>query len=84
MEADNSTKVFTATWTSVSEKMPEATGHYLVTILCFCTDIGVTVGSWMQIAWFYDGKFFWEHLQQENQERVTHWMPLPEPAEEGE
>ncbi len=62
-------------WIPVTERLPEEYGHYLANI------VG---GEFAQISWaeivYFDGKIFrWEHISTEYPEKVTHWMPLPQP-----
>ncbi|MGX8702904.1 MAG: DUF551 domain-containing protein [bacterium] len=69
-------------WIPVTERLPEETDHYLVHIECKCD--GELMSKWTQVAWFCK-KFYWEHSYGTEffKETVTHWMPLPEPPEEG-
>lgn len=68
-------------WIPVTERLPEESGHYLICIECKCD--GELFSAWMQVAWFCE-KFYWENLHSDNpfREKVTHWMPLPQPPEE--
>lgn len=63
-------------WIPVSERLPEASGHYLIFLECKYD--GELLSAWMQVAWFCE-KFYWEHLHSEDvfKETITHWMPLP-------
>lgn len=62
-------------WISVEERLPEDDSHYLV----WAHDNGAE-----EVALYYgDGEWLTDDL--ENITRVvTHWMPLPEPPEEGD
>ena len=59
-------------WISVKDRLPEEDGLYTV----YCKD-----GS-MAHAWFED-KWFIDHCEC-GAGYVTHWMPLPEPPEDGD
>ena len=66
-------------WISVKERLPEEHGIYLAHIVHrYCK-----IDSYSRVAVEYfsrDGK--WDSLP--DLYEVTHWMPLPEPPEEGE
>ena len=79
-------------WISVSEKLPDQDGNYLVfqkyfygtciTTLRFAKD-GRKVDrydferEWKNVWYRYDSE--WGHITIDN---ITHWMPLPEPPKE--
>lgn len=58
-------------WISVEERLPETETSVLV-----CTERGYIFLSWASnedVFWFYN---------EDEDDRVTHWQPLPEPPEE--
>lgn len=58
-------------WIPCSERMPEHSGRYL----CYCNGEVRILKYWRtQQEFQYGGR----------KRNVTHWMPLPEPPEEGE
>lgn len=61
-------------WISVKNKLPEP----LVDVLCTFNDGGyepkIVDRGWM----FYDGSWPYEEIYG----KATHWMPMPEPAED--
>lgn len=64
-------------WIPVTERLPDHHGHYLAHIIA---------GEYQQVSWdeiaYFDGNAFqWEHSSEEYPEKLTHWMPLPEPPE---
>lgn len=81
-------------WISVKDRMPEKPGHYLI-----CTSInywrggcwdtnssdGTTegyAGTTMSVLdCYFDNTHDWNRVWNN---RVTHWMPLPEPPKEEE
>ena len=68
-------------WIPVTKRLPEKTNHYLVHVKCGYD--GKFVSAWEQVAWFCE-KFYWEHMHGDEvfEEKITHWMPLPEPPKE--
>lgn len=67
-------------WIPVTEQLPDSFGHYFAFIIS---------GEFEQVSWgtiaYFDGKIFrWEHKGQEDLEKATHWMPLPQPPEDSE
>ena len=61
-------------WISVGERLPEDDGY----VLCHCND-----GSPDVVCMYYgDGEFVTPELDNITH-IVTHWMPLPQPPEEG-
>ena len=70
-------------WVSVEDRLPERNGEYIVT----ACDEGE---PYDEIIWndtvvvcaeYYKGCWTWEEYSLDG--IVTHWMPLPEPPEEG-
>lgn len=59
-------------WIPVSERLPDANGVYLSV-----DDMGI-----YSFRVFDPSKRMWKAIWTE--EKVTHWMPLPEPPKEGE
>lgn len=59
-------------WISVKDRLPEAEGMYIVYI--------PLTGGTIVAADYLDGH--WIDWEVDLTERVTHWMPLPEPPEE--
>lgn len=59
-------------WISVSERLPEKAGFYLVQYPKICTNKG------MSVLYFYKGD---EHFQGIHDD-IEAWMPLPEPYKE--
>lgn len=61
-------------WISVGERLPEDDGY----VLCHCSD-----GSPDVVCMYYgDGEFLTPELDNISH-IITHWMPLPQPPEEG-
>lgn len=64
-------------WIPVSERLPKETGRlngYLVSI-----------GDWVGLAHFVDGKFWNNYFRKSLFEfPVEAWMPMPEPMKEGD
>lgn len=60
-------------WISVEERLPEEKESVFVHY----------VDGWMTIAFLLDGKWY-QSGRGTSWLSVTHWMPLPEPPEEGE
>ena len=68
-------------WIPVTERLPEEDGKYLCTVRSF-SQYNNEQYRFVDILVFQDGCFFECGI---GTERVTHWMPLPEPPEsEGE
>lgn len=77
-------------WISVKDRLPEADGRYLVvTSVCGVPfrDVanythkyaGFEEHLWGKAMWYdYDGEY-----GDFEKTGITHWMPLPEPPEEG-
>lgn len=72
-------------WIPVSEGLPKETGLFLVTITNKVWDRG----EWhentrIQTEQFFesDGRFFTAWYDANSQEKITAWMPLPEPYKE--
>ncbi len=64
-------------WISVKDRLPERDGRYIV----FTDRNCVTTARFYVPMTFHDGycrKGGWQYNR-----KVTHWMPLPEPPEEG-
>lgn len=59
-------------WIPVSERLPDANGVYLSV-----DDMGI-----YSFRVFDPSKRMWKAIWED--EKVTHWMPLPEPPKEGE
>lgn len=61
-------------WISIKDNLPEP----LDTVLCTYNDGGyepkIVATGWM----YYDGSWSYEDIYG----KVTHWMPMPEPAED--
>ena len=72
----------TGEWIPVSERLPEDSGEYLVTVI----DEDVETYKHMEIAWYAHPKDYdveegdWRELM--FNEKVIAWMPLPEPYKE--
>ena len=67
-------------WISVKERLPEKAGVYLVAYHpCYWDDVDMNRHE-VGIDTFR-GKQSWA---KKKFQRVTHWMPLPEPPKEGE
>ena len=67
----------TPKWISVTERLPEERGNYLVVINC-------PRGRWDEICAF-DGEKEWVSIDEYAEiatKWVTHWMPLPEPPKD--
>lgn len=58
-------------WIPVSERLPEHSGNYLVTI----ADSNYENGQVFKISWFYPSDHRWSFKNA----NVLAWMPLPEP-----
>jgi hypothetical protein len=58
-------------WIPVSERLPEHSGNYLVTI----ADSNYENGQVFKISWFYPSDNRWSFKNA----NVLAWMPLPEP-----
>ena len=58
----------TGKWIPVSERFPEKSGDYLVTV-----DYGNDIGRMCQHRYFFSKGIGWED------EYISAWMPLPEP-----
>ena len=56
-------------WIPVTERLPQESGEYLVTI-----------GSMLYFSWFYKDDGVWSFRNAD----ITAWMPLPEPYKGGE
>lgn len=71
------------TWISVKDRLPNCNGYYLVFRPHYCSDHGaVTICYFGRTdAWYDDDKANLEELLSPTD--VTHWMPLPEPPEDG-
>ena len=64
-------------WISVEERLPEAAGNYIVAYHpCYWDDVKYQVTNVGIDA--FRGKTTWA---KNKHQRVTHWMPLPEPPE---
>lgn len=65
-------------WISVEDRLPDAAVYASNSEFCFVlgfTDVGVREVMFMAGNWYLDGEWII---------RVTHWMPLPLPPQEGE
>lgn len=62
-------------WVSVKERLPEASGYYL--IACRYPYCGKSNG--IDISYFQHKAKNWKKIRDLY---VTHWMPLPEPPKE--
>ena len=79
------------TWIPCSERLPEKNGVYLVAYIAtgtvdrlhFCTQYGTGLQSkknvWVGVIYPCYGSCGFETIY----DNVTHWMPMPEPPEEG-
>lgn len=65
-------------WIPCSERLPDEAGKYL----CCVKNVFFPQNGFLIILWYNDGKWTDSYDCWEN--RVTHWMPLPEPPEEGD
>ena len=65
-------------WISVTERLPEKDGKYLCTVKSF-SHYNSKQYRYVDVLVFQDYCFFEFGL---GTERVTHWMPLPEPPKE--
>lgn len=63
-------------WISVEDRLPETESRCLVVRYDY-----VTKTSFMDVLWFDKGTW-WNRIF-DGEYAVTHWMPLPEPPEEG-
>lgn len=67
-------------WVSVDERLPDKTGHYCVA-LSDPDDVGwSTAVSWTA---FWNGDGFEDCDPVEDGQPVTHWMPMPQPPQQG-
>jgi hypothetical protein len=67
-------------WISVEERLPEAAGNYIVAYHpCYWDDVKYQVTNVGIDA--FRGKTTWA---KNKHQRVTHWMPLPEPPDGGD
>lgn len=65
-------------WISVAERLPEKNGKYL----CYVKRFGQYAGMqyyYVDVLVFQEDRFFEDGI---GTERVTHWMPLPQPPKE--
>ena len=65
-------------WISVTERLPEKNGKYLCNIKRFGQYAGMQY-YYVDVLVFQEDYFFEDGI---GTERVTHWMPLPEPPKE--
>ncbi len=56
-------------WIPVSERLPEESGEYLITI---------KDRTYLEISWFYPSNKEWSYRNAE----IIAWMPLPKPYKE--
>ena len=76
-------------WISVKDRLPDKTGRYLVLKNRIAPDcLGGNRTDIVILRFFVDKGFRMpthipDWIDEEINEEVTHWMPLPEPAEEG-
>ena len=85
-------------WIPVTERLPDDGGFYIVYLrpLKGNTDLGFTLGdlSYATEMYFDKGQMLWvgenesynavlSVVNTETEYHITHWMPLPEPPEEG-
>ena len=76
-------------WISVKDRLPDKTGRYLVLKNRIAPDcFGGNRTDIVILRFFVDKGFRMpthipDWIDEEINEEVTHWMPLPEPAEEG-
>ena len=64
-------------WIPVSERLPKETGRL--------NEYLVSIGDWVGLATFVDGKFWYNYFQKSLFDfPVEAWMPLPEPYNKGE
>ncbi len=77
----------TTRWIPVTERLPKENGRYLVR---YVRDIDGVHSDEVRIMWFADAQWRFPFICNPNvrelvtMEKVTHWMPLPEPPKEGE
>lgn len=64
-------------WISVEERLPQATGKYLCAVKDKRGNLWTIASDWSleMKSWFGD--------YGEIKNKVTHWMPLPDPPKEG-
>ena len=64
-------------WISVKERLPQATGKYLCAVKDKRGNLWTIASDWSleMKSWFGD--------YGEIKNKVTHWMPLPDPPKEG-
>lgn len=66
-------------WVSVKDRLPETNGQFL----CYSADF--PLGAFFSIQSFNVKKgAFWWYEDNVKAPFITHWMPLPEPPEEGQ
>ena len=66
-------------WISVKERLPEVAGEYLVVYHpCYWDDVKEDLRVGIDS---FRGKTAWA---KKKYQRVTHWMPLPEPPKENQ
>lgn len=58
-------------WIPVSERLPEYSGNYLITI----ADSNYKNGQHFEISWFYPSDHVWSFRNAD----VIAWMPIPQP-----
>ena len=66
-------------WISVNDRLPDK-GSNVISCLEACD------GSWKHVGcdvYFGDGRWAMILPEESNDMKVTHWMPMPEPPEEG-
>lgn len=63
-------------WISVKDRLPEENGKYMVTVAGDKLE-----KQYVLVWWFWNGQF--EMFQYFPERYITHWMPLPQPPENG-
>ena len=67
-------------WISVKDRLPAATDDFVL----FTVGGDVFYGNYDGKDWYkYEGDWETDVIYLEPGERITHWMPLPEPPKEG-
>ena len=66
----------TGGWIPVTERLPEKNGNYIVTVLNTRNKSITMVSSWQATFGLFE--------IEDTYQKVTAWMPLPEPWKEGE
>lgn len=67
-------------WVSVKDRMPEPNKDVLLAVYCEETDSYYQVIAWQTTSGDWDSN---DEVFCQYDDEVTHWMPLPEPPEEG-